>query len=269
MSGKKKLFSIGDVSKLTGATIKALRYYDRIKILQPAYVDPETSYRYYTYNQIYLLEIIMLCIELDIPLKKLTEFMNEYKTIDYSSLLTYGKEIAEEKLKQIKRGLQFISSIEQKIEKTKELPSDDNLYTRHINEKYFYVVPYKQTFENMDEYEVSKLFLEVPYDEDDYNGDWLEYGYMCEFSASGINRYAFVEVPKGKVKKKNPNYKTIPAGEYHCRHGGVGQIEQSKEIFNDYISGKDSFIAIETEVFSGEFNIEKSKNEVRVIKSVE
>ncbi|MCL2222593.1 MAG: MerR family DNA-binding transcriptional regulator, partial [Oscillospiraceae bacterium] len=51
MSKKSGLLSIGDISKFTGVSIKALRYYERIGILKPAYVDPDSLYRYYNFNQ--------------------------------------------------------------------------------------------------------------------------------------------------------------------------------------------------------------------------
>ena len=45
----KNLFSIGEVSK-----IKALRYYHKMGILIPRYIDNTTGYRYYSINQFIL-----------------------------------------------------------------------------------------------------------------------------------------------------------------------------------------------------------------------
>ena len=42
---KKNLLSIGELSKITGVHIKALRYYDSLGILTPAYVDPDRRTR--------------------------------------------------------------------------------------------------------------------------------------------------------------------------------------------------------------------------------
>ena len=50
--------SIGKVSKLKNVSIKSLRYYDQIGILKPAFVNTETNYRYYTNEQLYLLDAI-------------------------------------------------------------------------------------------------------------------------------------------------------------------------------------------------------------------
>ena len=43
---KSKLLTIGELSKRTGCSIKALRYYDLIGLWKPVYVDPNSNYRY-------------------------------------------------------------------------------------------------------------------------------------------------------------------------------------------------------------------------------
>ena len=45
------MLKIGEFSKLTKTTVKALRYYDKIGLLKPAFIDSDTSYRYYTEEQ--------------------------------------------------------------------------------------------------------------------------------------------------------------------------------------------------------------------------
>lgn len=47
----KKYFSIGETAKINNISIQALRHYDKIGILKPAYIDLNTNYRYYTINQ--------------------------------------------------------------------------------------------------------------------------------------------------------------------------------------------------------------------------
>lgn len=66
---KDNLLSIGALSKQTGVHIKSLRYYDSLGILRPAYVDPSSGYRYYSLQQIPVVDAIQLCVDLDIPLK--------------------------------------------------------------------------------------------------------------------------------------------------------------------------------------------------------
>lgn len=57
---KENLLSIGALSKQTGVHIKSLRYYDSLGILRPAYVDPSSGYRYYSLQQIPVVDAIQL-----------------------------------------------------------------------------------------------------------------------------------------------------------------------------------------------------------------
>ena len=43
---------IGDFSKLSRVSIKALRFYDEMGLLPPISVDRFTGYRFYEYNQL-------------------------------------------------------------------------------------------------------------------------------------------------------------------------------------------------------------------------
>ncbi len=46
------MLSIGQFSKTCMVTVKALRYYDKIGLIKPAFVNPETGYREYSEEQI-------------------------------------------------------------------------------------------------------------------------------------------------------------------------------------------------------------------------
>ena len=54
----KEYYSIGEVSKIKDITIKALRYYHKVGILIPKYIDEETGYRYYSIDQFVHIDII-------------------------------------------------------------------------------------------------------------------------------------------------------------------------------------------------------------------
>ena len=258
MNEKKNLLSIGEMAKYTGAGIKALRYYDRINILKPAYVDPETERRYYSFNQIYLVELIKFCVELDVPLKELSKFIDGQETMNLQDFLSHGKEAAQKKMEALEKGLQFINFMEQKLISQEDCPFGQ-IYTREHPEKIFHVLPCEKTFDNIGLYDLAKSFFDAPYYED---SGMLEYGFIYEYSPFVINRHIFAEVPQD-----NPliSCKTIPAGNYYCRQSNNSLIEQSAEVFKDYFSSRDSFIAIETEIFSGRHNINKPLNELRVI----
>jgi DNA-binding transcriptional MerR regulator len=58
---------IGDFSRATHLSVKTLRYYHRVGLLEPADVDPDTGYRRYTTAQIPVAQIIRRFRDLDMP----------------------------------------------------------------------------------------------------------------------------------------------------------------------------------------------------------
>ena len=55
---KDNLFTIGEMSKLLGISVQTLRYYDKIGLVEPTYINAETGYRYYSYIQLSFIDRI-------------------------------------------------------------------------------------------------------------------------------------------------------------------------------------------------------------------
>ena len=64
------MFSIGEFSKITGWTVKTLRFYHEQGVLAPSYIDEETGYRYYDENKIEAARIISTLRSLDFSLSQ-------------------------------------------------------------------------------------------------------------------------------------------------------------------------------------------------------
>ena len=62
--------SIGDFSVITHLSIKTLRYYHQVGLLEPAEVDPHTGYRRYRVEQIPTAQIIQRFRDLGMPLEE-------------------------------------------------------------------------------------------------------------------------------------------------------------------------------------------------------
>ena len=62
------LVSIGDFSRMTHLSIKALRFYHDQGLLEPARIDPFTGYRFYEPGQVPVAQVIRRFRDLDMPL---------------------------------------------------------------------------------------------------------------------------------------------------------------------------------------------------------
>ena len=63
--------SIGDFSRATHLSIKTLRHYHRLGLLEPSEVDPDTGYRRYSTLQIPAAQVIRRFRDLDMPLEQI------------------------------------------------------------------------------------------------------------------------------------------------------------------------------------------------------
>ncbi len=66
-----KTYTIGDLAKLAGVSVRTLHHYDQIGLLQPEERDPENDYRIYRHSDLLRLQQILFFRELDFPLKEI------------------------------------------------------------------------------------------------------------------------------------------------------------------------------------------------------
>ncbi|MGM9874201.1 MAG: GyrI-like domain-containing protein [Bacilli bacterium] len=75
------MLKIGDFSKLSKVTIKALRYYEKEGILIPKHVDAYTGYRYYETNQLIELSRIVSLKQIGLTIDEIKQIIIENKSL--------------------------------------------------------------------------------------------------------------------------------------------------------------------------------------------
>lgn len=127
--------SIGDFAKLRNVNPKSLRYYERIGALIPAYIDPETGYRYYALEQLVEMDMILMCLELDIPLRNAEQYRQSDQTLDIRRLLEDGQQKAHEKLAHLRNTMQQMEEALRRIEENKRYQEQEGVYRRHLRQR--------------------------------------------------------------------------------------------------------------------------------------
>jgi DNA-binding transcriptional MerR regulator len=90
------MLSIGRFADATGLTVKALRHYDEIGLLEPARVDPHNGYRYYDAAQIEDAVTIRRLRALELPLDEIRELLRADAHALRDRLAAHGYRVAEE-----------------------------------------------------------------------------------------------------------------------------------------------------------------------------
>ncbi|WP_088069014.1 MerR family transcriptional regulator [Gottfriedia luciferensis] len=130
---KDKLYTIGEVSKLVNISIKALRYYDKINLFKPAYVDPETNYRYYKDSQIHLLDLIKSLKYIGTPLEEMKEVQG-LKRDDFFAFLTEQEKIVRDKIDSLVEIEKIIANAKKGLQKQKEYPAFGEVFLTYEEE---------------------------------------------------------------------------------------------------------------------------------------
>ena len=254
--------SIGKISKLKNVSIKSLRYYDQIGILKPAFVNTETNYRYYTKEQLYLLDAITVCIKLGIPLKDLNNYV-ENDSINLQKLLYDGKILAEQKIMEIhdclgtlQETLQNIGGSVTGLAKIPESKSGillpDGFYHNAIDERHLLLVPLEEM--DMPKYygqHILKLFVSAQ-----------QYGITASYPSGVLHQYKngiysrcmFLTVTDAAdipADIDSGTVHTLSQGDYACRRISthVSDFDSIKEEMKEVLKD-DDFCIIETDTLS-------------------
>lgn len=89
---RRGLFPIGEVAKLFHLSVGTLRHYERLGLLPPEYVDPNSGYRYYSTRQFESLNTIRYLRLLGTPLGQIRDFLQNREVDRIQDLLRQQKE---------------------------------------------------------------------------------------------------------------------------------------------------------------------------------
>jgi len=112
------LLGIGQFSRMSRMTVKALRYYDEQGVLKPAYIDSASGYRYYSTAQLAEANMIRNLRSLEFSLEDIKRFLGETDTGVRHALLEAHRGKIENRLEQYKS---IITTIEKTIEGKEEI----------------------------------------------------------------------------------------------------------------------------------------------------
>jgi DNA-binding transcriptional MerR regulator len=128
------LFRIGQISNLYGISIDTLRHYDRKGLLKPV-VDPESGYRYYTFEHLDILEMILVGKYLEIPLDQMKVQMEEESIEGYLFMMEEQSHYIEERLLMLKKLGQYTREMTSLLKEIQGFTNDDTFSKVIVKEK--------------------------------------------------------------------------------------------------------------------------------------
>lgn len=128
-------FSIGETAKINGISVKALRHYDEMDLLKPAYIDQETHYRYYTYDQFPYIDKIKRYKDVGLSLRDIKAFFDTKSNQTIEDLLQKQSDrirIERTRLAQMEHNAELLLSF---FEDSRNTKCDGVVYQKHEEER--------------------------------------------------------------------------------------------------------------------------------------
>ncbi|MGN0392436.1 MAG: MerR family DNA-binding transcriptional regulator [Bariatricus sp.] len=209
----KEYLSIGEVARLKNITIKALRYYEKIGILVPAYINEETGYRYYKMEQMVVLDFILTCLDLGIPLKQFPAYLEKDGTLDIARILQDGTNMANLEIARIHRTADKLKNMSQHLEESERLPAAGAYYTQEFPARFLLLEPLKELYPTQKQYTASMTALFCRIEDGKYISLYKQ-GLLYLTQRENTQVFAFSEIANPADSGLTS---VLPAGTFKCK----------------------------------------------------
>lgn len=208
-----KYFTISEFAKLRNININSLRYYEKIGVLRPHYVDEKTGYRYYSPEQVSILDVILLCINFGMPLKELANYINNNNTIDNKELFETGKKIAQQRICDFQMELSKIEYTLRYLNNNQQFNNKTGFYKRKIEQRTIITRTYTGNLTDVRKIEIESGEL-YNYAQSKKYSPVFPAGLLVNYNGGKMQLKIFFEILREDINDKCVT--TIPSGEFQC-----------------------------------------------------
>lgn len=125
---KNKTYTIGELAKLAGVSVRTLHHYDQIGLLRPETRNPGNDYRRYSREELLRLQQILFFRELDIPLQQIKQILEDPAT-DRLDLLRQHHHNLDLRIRQLQTLQTTLEKTIQNLQEENSMPlTDEELY---------------------------------------------------------------------------------------------------------------------------------------------
>jgi len=266
-----KLYSIGEVSKLNNITIKTLRYYDKIGLLEPAYIDETNGYRYYSYSQFIIIDKIKKFKYWNIPLNELKDIIYDEEGTKLKNFFRKRREYLDSETKRLQMSRKYLDMLEEHFIYFDIVKMNKNVYVRHIKERHYISLPC-QNIDNIFEIDIElRRIISSPQLTNVLVIN--PYGYIFDCENFLNNKLTFLQsiVTLGELPSIESEYLyTAPEGIYVCFSSNILSDENDITPLTNYIKQNNlnpQLIVAEEFILNGIHKFENCPYEIQVLVS--
>ncbi|HCM89925.1 MULTISPECIES: MerR family DNA-binding transcriptional regulator [Vagococcus] len=210
------LISIGELSKASGISVRALRYYDKKGFLIPEFIDENSGYRYYAPSQLGKLYFLQLCNHFDVPLSSIHKFTLEDNNLSLEKFVNVTQEKLTEDFEHYNMLQTTLNSLRDNLDSFQKKKKKSSPYFETMDERY--IVASEFMNKHITYLEFSNSLIDV-YKIIYSNGlsALTNRGMIKKKVGNTYKHYIFSEIIKEDFSTEQLKLITcLPKGEYYC-----------------------------------------------------
>ncbi len=231
------LYSIGETAKIMGISVQTLRNYSNLELLKPQYVDSNTGYRYYSFEQFHYIDRIKYLRNLGVSLSEIDDVLKNGDINKLTYYLGKQKKRIENEMKKLQETCEDIGWYIDYFNFMNSHHLDNIPYIKHLDKRYILSIEFRKedTIESVETRLVSLRSQPVM-----SNVRFLrQFGYIADFEELLKKRFCrkeyFIYI-KDKTELEPQRYKELPAGEYLCFRARICTDDWNSDLIKKYFS---------------------------------
>jgi MerR family transcriptional regulator, activator of bmr gene len=206
------LYSIGEVARAKNITIKTLRYYHEIGLLIPDKINPDNGYRYYSSNQLLILDIIEVAKNTNASLETIKGIISSFTIPNVLNFIDQRHKELERKKLEIDNMHDLLDRITEALKNSEGNFSLNNLRVINFPKRYAVLMPIDLKNPDYDLIAHNKIldYLKEKEIKPTYITGTVIEGNINKNSPKAV----FHIIDKKYFKKDNSNFVVFEAGQY-------------------------------------------------------
>ncbi|QFT87292.1 Multidrug-efflux transporter 1 regulator [Bacillus sp. THAF10] len=104
------MYKVSEFSEMTGLSKETLRYYAEVKLLEPAYIDPNNHYRYYDDGSYFLAVLLTKLRSFGFTIQEMVSVMEDQSFEHLEDLLKQKQQKIKQQIEELKTKSQEIDA---------------------------------------------------------------------------------------------------------------------------------------------------------------
>ena len=158
---QKNLLPIGKMAEINHVSITTLRLYDQMGLLKPRYVDPDTGYRYYDWDQNARLDMIAYMKELGVSLKEIGSVLEQGDVALIEQILAQKNEHYHMQMNELRLRHNAVERSIAALERYRKSPLTGTISLEYIDRRLIWGIKCRQNFYAHDIHSYEEMLLEL------------------------------------------------------------------------------------------------------------